>query len=99
MNMKKCIFFTTTTLFTMINSGISYAGDYLIDRPVDFTNKPNTGDTNTLIIYSAILGVSVIALLFLNLTGKSKKKDIASLDEKSDLVENNIDNDDTSSKE
>lgn len=70
-----------------------FAGDKLINFNVistEVSNKPNTGDTNTLIIYGSIAVVALLALIFVNL--KSSKKKNNDEQQTNDSVEENEDN-------
>lgn len=79
MKLKNCIFLTTTALFSAIASmKISLAGDKMfynvLENSVNFTDKPNTGDTNTLVIYASIAIIALIALVVINVKDSKKKK-------------------------
>lgn len=79
MKLKNCIFLTTTALFSTIASvTTALAGDKIFsntfDKVVDFTDKPNTGDTNTLVIYASIAIIAIIALVVINVKDSKKKK-------------------------
>lgn len=55
-----------------------FAGDKLIDFNLvsaEISNKPNTGDTNTLIIYGSVALIALLVLIFINVKGLKKNKD------------------------
>lgn len=81
-------------LMSLISSKVAFAGDFLFDVASGITDKPNTGDSNILIIYGAIIGIALIALIFINCTGKSKGDKLKldeNLDVKEDSGENKLD--------
>ena len=74
--MKKYIASISLALCGVLSSITNvFAGDKLISFgtiSIGVSNKPNTGDTNTLIIYGSIAVVALLALIFINLKGSKK---------------------------
>lgn len=92
MKFRNCIFLTTTALFTSILSiKNSLAGDYIFNMErLGHLDKPNTGDTNTFVIYGAIALIALISLILLNLKDSNKntsnkEEDMLSGEEKDNL--------------
>lgn len=92
--MKKYITSMSLALCGVLSSITNvFAGDKLISFgtiSIGVSNKPNTGDTNTLIIYGSIAVVALLALIFINLKGLKKNNN----DEQqtNDSIEENEDN-------
>lgn len=96
MKLRNCIFVSTTMLMSLISSKIAFAGDSLFDIAYSVSDKPNTGDSNTLIIYASVIGIALIALIFVNCTGKSKNNTVKSSkdgDTKEDSDSSKLDDD------
>lgn len=54
-----------------------FAGDEFIKFNTvssEIINKPNTGDTNALIIYGSIIAISILALIIINIKSLRKNK-------------------------
>lgn len=77
--MKKYIASISLALCGVLSSITNvFAGDKLINFNAiseKVSNKPNTGDTNTLIIYGSIAIIALLVLIFINLKDSKKKND------------------------
>lgn len=78
--LKKSIFLTTTMISGALCSMTSFAGDKAIydifNKSVgELSDKPNTGDTNIMLLYGAIAVIALVALIVVNVKGNKKKID------------------------
>ena len=90
-NMKKFNLLMTAIPALLLSNIQSFAGEGIVNNLID-NNKPNTGDTNTMLIYGGVVAVVIILLLALNLK-KPKKDNSEENNEVQNSVENNnIDN-------
>lgn len=79
--MKKYALLMTSALGVMVNNIKSFAGDSLVYNLVSKVNdgvldKPNTGDTNSLLVYGGIIAVVVILLVLINMKGSKNNDDL-----------------------
>lgn len=93
--MKKYITSISLALCGVLSSITNvFAGDKLINFntiSTEVSNKPNTGDTNTLIIYGSIAVIALLVLIFINIKDLGKKKD-NNEQQVNDSIEENEDN-------
>ena len=86
--MKKTKLLIATLPALLLSKIQSFAGDGIINNTLLDSNKPNTGDTNTILIYGAVVATVIILLLVLNLK-KPKKNSEEQNTEIKDSIENN----------
>ena len=89
--MKKFNLLMTAIPALLLSNIQSFAGEGIVNKLID-NNKPNTGDTNTMLIYGGVVAVVIILLLVLNLK-KPKKDNNEIATNTQDSIENNNTND------
>lgn len=86
--MKKLASLSVLVSSVLMSTMTSFAGDRLLSNTFELsTNKPNTGDTNMVLIYGAIIAVAVLLLVIINFKGSKKNKN----ENSNELVENRDD--------
>ena len=90
--MKKINLLMTAMPALLLSSIHSFAGEGIVNNVLSDNNKPNTGDTNTMLIYGAVVAVVIILLLVLNLKKPKKDNDEIATNTQ-DSIENNNTND------
>ena len=86
--MKKSMLTLCMSLFSsMVLLKESFAGDRLFDFVNTVSDKPNTGDSNTMIIYGSLAIVALIVLIMLNVKDSKKKNN-----EENNIKDNTEDN-------
>lgn len=86
--MKKINLLMTAIPALLLSKIQSFAGEGVVNNMLLDNNKPNTGDTNTMLIYGAVVVIVVILLLVLNLKKPKKDNNEQNIEIK-DSVENN----------
>lgn len=86
--MKKLASLSVLVSSVLMSTMTSFAGDRLLSNAFELsTNKPNTGDTNMVLIYGAIIALAVLLLVIINFKGSKKNKN----ENSNELVENRDD--------
>lgn len=86
--MKKLASLGVLVSSILMSTMTSFAGDRLLSNAFELsTNKPNTGDTNMVLIYGAIIAVAIVLLIVINFKGSKKNKN----ENFNELVENRDD--------